>query len=254
MLLHSDPTAGMRVEIVSDTKEDASIARYRKKRERRHKPKNCSLLVGSKAPNMSRRVQGPTLCAFPTFDKCDSLVFLPTTLVTCFNTENFDALDRAFKLHMHKSCSVHFKGMQYNVNEFVPAMALLSQLHPDKVSCCRETKVVDNSICATVLCKFTDSSPVSNAITKTGRDLYPKFFSCADRASRWKHQLGWSQLSSEEQERAVEAAASGADLLVYGSLQYKFTFDPHTRKVTRLEYDITYTSVGPVESCDVSVL
>ena len=244
----------MRLEIVSATKEDSSIAKYRKKRERRHKSKHSDLLVRSKAPNMSRRVQGPTLCAFPTFDKCDSLVFLPTTLVKCFNTEDFDALGKAFKYHMHRSCSVHFKGLQFSIEEFVPAMAMLSQLHPDKVSCCSDTKVIDNAICAKVLCKFTDNSVVSKSLTKAGRDKYPKFFSSADRATCWKFQLAWSMLSAEEQQNVVEAAAQGADLLVYGTLEYKFIFDPHTRKVVRLEYDMTYTSVDPIKACDMLIL
>jgi len=243
----------MRLEIVSATKEDASVAKYRRKRERRHKSKYPDLLVGAKAPNMSRRVQGPTLCAFPTFDKCDSLVFLPTTLVKCFNTEDFDALEKVFKVHMHRSCSVHFKGMQFSVGEFIPAMAMLSQLHPDKVSCCSDTKVIDNTICAKILCKFTDNCVVSKSLTRAGREKYPNFFSSADRATCWKFQLAWSMLSAEEQQKVVEAAAEGADLLVYGSLEYKFTFDPRTRKVVRLEYDMTYTSVGPVVACDALV-
>lgn len=243
-----DPAAGLKPEIISTIKDLDSIAKYRKRRERRHKVKSTGILslVTPKVPNMSRRVQGSAMCAFPTFDRCDSLVFMPITMVKCFNNHDFESLNKLFRAHAHKNCTVHFKGQQFNVRGFLAAMEVLSLLHPDKMSCCHGTTVKDNEIHASVLCKFTENKTVYESVAESGRTQFPGLFPFVERAARWRHQLrsAGPTIPVQQQELIVSTvAASNVDLEVYGCLNYTFRFDFATRKVVRLDYDMVFTEV-----------
>jgi len=219
-------------------------SKSKKRRETRHLVKTKNALDSLKAPNMSRRVRGATLAAFPTFDKCDSLVFFPVSLVKCLNSDDFVTLKRLLSVHLHKNCVVHFKGANINVRKYLHTVEALSGLHPDKMSCVHDTTVVDDTIIATVYTKFTDNVTIYDSIFRSKGAEFPFAFPHLSRVERWRNILLTKEepISKREEARICALASGDQDFVVYGAITYTLKFDFESRKVVRLDYQFNFTS------------
>lgn len=66
-----------------------------------------SALSSVSKPNMSRRLPyNNVIVAFPSFDKCDSLVYFPTTFTKHLNNGDMSALGKLFVSHLDKNCDI----------------------------------------------------------------------------------------------------------------------------------------------------
>jgi len=199
---------------------------------------------GWKAPNMSRRVPRATLCAFPAFDKCDSLLFLPVAMARFINSADMKGLQTVLASHKHKqNFLMNYKGLPLALSTFVLFQEILSQVCPDQIMCVHDTKVVGNTIRASLFSKYTDNKVIYEALKPTYKDAFPLLFPARSRADRWKNKLTNSLIPEQDRQGLTELAGEGVDLIVYANMDWVITFDYHTRKVTNFEYSYYLVAV-----------
>jgi len=230
----------------------ASVTKLQKKKVTRKGSLNIkAMITGNKTPNMSRRAQGSALVAFPTFDKCDSLVFMPHSISRMINSGDVSGLASLLATHTTKNCEVIMKGNNVFLDGFLQLNELITELHPDTVSCVHTTRVVGNTIQATLFTKFTDSEAIFNCVarTKAKDPFFNKLMgdhACgSSRKARLTKKIEPMVTKTEEEKAQMiaVAAANSGDLIIFSNVYLKLTFDDATRKVTRIDYDFELTSL-----------
>ena len=202
---------------------------------------------GNKAPNMSRKSQGAVMYAFPSFDKCDSLLFLPTTLSKFINSADFSAVGELFQAHTSKDCQVSLMSnlLTLNISSFVKLYELAGELYPDTLTCVHSTKVVGNTIQATMYTKYTDCAAIFDGVMKSRAkdELFQSLCMAPDRLDRYRGKILPHGRSPKEITKILAPAALDVNLITYANLTMNFTFDDSTRKITRIEYVYDVTSL-----------
>ncbi len=236
----------------------ASGTKLQKKKVTRKGSLNIkAMITGNKTPNMSRRAQGSALVAFPTFDKCDSLVFMPHSISRMMNSGDVSGLASLLATHTTKGCSVFMKGNNVFLEGFLQLNELITELHPDTVSCVHTTRVVGNTIQATLFTKFTDSEAIFNCVarTKANDPFFNKLMGGNDacgitrKARLTKKIEPMTSKTEEEKAQMISVAeANSGDLIIFSNVYLKLTFDDSTRKVTRIDYDFELTSLTAAQA------
>lgn len=201
------------------------------------------LKIGAKAPNMSRRVQRAELCAFPTFDRCDSLVFLPISMSRLINSADNSGLRSLLSKHAHKRCVFNCKGVQMTLDPYLQINEFLGEANPDQISCVHDTKVTDNTIRASLFTKYTENKTIYETAAQSVKHQFPTIFTSLSRKERWAKKLLSSRVPEPEQRLVHELAGMEVDLVVYANMEWVLTFDPDTRKVTYMDFDFCLVSV-----------
>lgn len=188
-------------------------------------------------PNMSRRTRDTMLYAFPSYDKCDSLLFFPTTLSKHLNSGDIPAVSKMFAAHFDKSCFIHmFVGKVHldnlTADALVRAYECSNVLHPDKISCIHSTQVDGNQIRATGFMKFTKCRALYNAVSK---EIKETPFTPSDRGT-WedvlKYKIEKEDPPPDEKAKLFALVDTGCDLLVFCRFEITITIDPVTHKIT----------------------
>jgi len=216
-----------------------------------------AMIKGNKIPNMSRRMKGLELVAFPSFDKCDSLVFMPHSMSRMMNSGDVRGLASLLSVHATPNCEVFMKGNNLFLNGFLQLNELITELHPDTVSCVQATQVVGNTIQATMFTKFTDSEAIYNCVarTKAKDPVFNKLMGGKDacgstRKARFTKKIEpmVTKTADEKAQMIAVVSATAGDLVIFSNVYLKLTFDDITRKVTRIDYDFEYTSMTAAQS------
>lgn len=210
-----------------------------------------AMINGNKIPNISRRGQKAALVAFPCFDKCDSLVFMPHSISRMMNSGDVAGLASLLATHSTKNCEVFMKGNNVFLEGFLQLNELITELHPDTVSCVHTTRVVGNTIQATLFTKFTDSEAIFNCVARTkAKDpffnrLVGEHACGITRKARLTKKIEPMTTKTEEEKAQMIALAAGVtgDLIIFSNVYLKLTFDDATRKVTRIDYDFEISSL-----------
>jgi hypothetical protein len=202
-------------------------------------------LAARKAPNMSRRAKGSVLCAFPSFDKCDSLVFFPSTMSRFLNTGDFVGLGKLMNTHLHKACVVYMKDLVLDSSMMLKMFELSNELHPDSLACVHDTHVVENSIQSTLLMKYTDCKAIYDAVARERRNTAMSAFASGTRGQYLQKKLEIEKRSSQDQFRLRALTESNMDLTVYVKMQCCMRFDDSSRKITSMHYEFEMTSIQP---------
>lgn len=221
------------------------LAKHKRRNVKKQDFSNSLTLLknGAKAPNMSRRVERAALCAFPTFDKCDSLVFLPVSMARMMNTADVDGLRSLLSSHIHKDFTINYKGMHLTLDPYIQIQDILNQTSPDATCCVHDTKVVDNTIRALLFTKYTENKLIYETAAPVYERVFPIVFSTVSREDRWKKKLTNSRVPEQDRPRLTELASTEAELVVYANVEWVIKFDPDTRKVTHLDFNYYLVAV-----------
>lgn len=201
------------------------------------------LKIGEKSPNMSRRVQRAELCAFPSFDRCDSLVFLPVSMSRLINSADTAGLRKLLLKHVQKRCVFNFKGIQMTLEPYLQIHEFLNQANPDQVSCVHDTKVMDNTIRASLFTKYTENKMIYETAAPLIKHQFPTIFSNLSRKERWAKKLSTSRIPEPQWHSVHELVDSPVDLVVYANMEWVLTFHPDTRKITFMDFEFCLVSV-----------
>lgn len=233
------------------------------------KKSNRNGMTGTKSKQRSRspKSRADTSCAsssqvipsrsmklfvFPDFDKCDALLYFPTTMSRHLNSGDFDAFTRLVNSHCHKNCDFVLPVFsktpsRFSSARFLDLFQLMNELHPDSVMCCYSTKVVENEIQARLYFKLTDSIVLNDAMSRTVTDPVFAGILMRERNEKFREELQVYQKSEHEQRQISELLESGEDLTVYGQVDLGLQFDDTTKKVTGLKFFAKFTSLSHVD-------
>ena len=200
--------------------------------------------------NVSRRPPSNILYAFPHFDKCDSLIYVPCTLTRHLNTGDFTAVSKLFNTHMDKDCRVYMDYAsigEINIKSFLRLHEVMLDAQPDRIMCVHTTKVVENQIMASVYLKATDNRTITDSVARTVKDPICAGLFTMNRAERMKLNLAAVNRTEEEKLKMIELADSKEDILVYVRLNLVLTFNDFTKKITSIICNGQVTSMHAVK-------
>jgi len=201
------------------------------------------------APNMSRRRKDFTLYAFPNFNKCDALLYFPSTMARHLNSGDNSSLSELFAAHFHKNCVAELycgSEMRLGVGKLLDLFELANDLHPDSMMCMHSTKVVDNEIQATLYFKSTECYVIYESMKRMVVDPAFAGMFTGSRVDRLKESINFSNKSEEDVLAIYSLAESDADYIVYGQLDMRLRFDD-TKRVVNVKFTPTLTSVIQVQ-------
>lgn len=225
----------------------SSVSRRFNRAIKSSKQRSCAELV-------QRLTRGETmkLYAFPSFDRSDALIYLPTSLSRHMNAGDTKAVSRLLSSHLDENCTVKlsfFNLGQLNLKELIRAYEILQELHPDTIACSTNISVNENKIKASIYSKFTDCQIIQKSMRSTVTD--PKFASVVhvERIDGVKHVQ--ENRTDEEMEHFMEMAGSEQNLLIYMHLELEMTVDDFTKKVTEYCVSGRVTSIQPVDDSGI---
>lgn len=243
-------TIGKRVPIVrSASKKRCSKFMHKIPMVALRSMKPVSTSVGTRClkPNMSRRTRDTMLYAFPSFDRCDSLLFFPSTLARHLNSGDIPAIAKLFLTHFDKNCSfctpnaTSQSGM--TLQSLVRKYEILGDLLPDRITCIHSTQVVGNQIRALSFSKFTNCRAIYDSLAGTMRGTEFSGIFKHSWSDHLRYKIGKEQYTAEEREKHLALVEIGCDLLVYTRMEFVLTIDDVTKKVTNLCVDMRTTAI-----------
>ena len=196
------------------------------------------------------------LYVFPSFDKCDSLVFLPTTLTRHLNTGDIPAVRKLLLKHLDRECNISifhcFDNMSLKL--LLSMYQLMDEMQPDRIMCVSSTRVVGNQIIAQAHMKFTDSKMIHDAAIQNVSDPVLKpFLNKECREDGFKLKIINEKRPPEEEAHMIAMVDSKQDLTVYVSMDFVLTFSEQTKKITKFWCEGKVTSLQLKECDDNSV-
>lgn len=205
-------------------------------------------LSGTK-PNLSRRPPTATLYAFPSFDKCDSLVYFPSTFARHINTGDVQGIEKLLSSHATKDCDVRmcFSDLKLTTRTIVQMYKILDAIRPDSFMVMHSTKIVENEVRALVYVKATDNKAIHDTVSKSITDpLFAPLFNTA-RSDGLKMVVDMQrERTYEEREKLLDLARSDEDLVVYVQTEFVLRFDDITKKVTHFSIRTKTSSLEPI--------
>jgi len=204
--------------------------------------------------NVSRRPPSAILYAFPTFDKCDSLLYFPTTMTRHLNSGDMAGLTKLFNTHFDKKASFNLSSCQHSVNttqQLLKSYEYSNDLQPDRIMCVHSTKVVENTIETTIHMKFTDCAAIYESVLERviSRNDLPVMHVTGDRTADIKAHISEAlHLPASTKQHYLSLADSGVDFVVYVQLNTAFTFDDMTKKITFMSCSGRLSSMHAVET------
>lgn len=203
-------------------------------------------LSSQKMPNMSRRPPSSVIVAFPHFDRCDSLLYFPHTLIRHFNTTDMNSVSKLMSTHADKDCKIRVVwGEEFclSTKAFLRCMEISNDLEPDRIMCVHSTKVIENKICSSVYMKLTDSQPLYRLMSYVCQEPDVSSMCIPDRAQRFKlyaKDFGTTDLIKQQ---LIACAVTNDDVLFYIRMDLTLTFDDTTKKIIGMDHTYELTSL-----------
>jgi hypothetical protein len=195
-------------------------------------------------PNMSR-ARPAVLYAFPSFDKCDSLLFFPTSMSRLSNSGDLTGLTKLVKTHFHRNCVTVLKSTNLDLPGTLKMFEIYDMLCPDSMECVSQTKVIENTIEATLVAKYTESNALYHSVRQKLLGTPFEGFLGGSR-SEFLRNATFVDEAAQEEFRASSLPESGLDFTVHASLYIKLTFDDLHRKVTRMDFGMATNTMQPI--------
>lgn len=195
---------------------------------------------------------------FPRFNRCDALMYFPSTMVSFMNNGDLSALSELFKSFCHQKCEVRLPatvgmGNANPASRFVEFQQLLCDLHPDKIMCMHSTKEVGNEIRADLYFKLIENKTIYESVARTNRkDSYFAPFMVPSRADHLKQKFLLYSLSEAELAVLTELLDSGADVELFGKIDMRLVFNQLSKRVLELKLVAKLTHFRRVDIADIT--
>lgn len=228
--------------VFRSSKDTRTLAKIR----RQAQPKQLNNCASHKRKRSLCQPHEFKLVAFPSFEKCDSLLFFPHTLSRLVNSSDKASLARVFNTYFGESCEVQLCGLAYRSDfphkRLMDLFALLWDTNPDFMMCVHDTKVVDNMIVATTYCKYTECKLITDSVRRLTSD--PMLLGLLDcPGEQLKREMQIETRPEGERNEICALIDSGLDVLVYAKMDVNVQFDVYTKKITALQFDMRITSL-----------
>jgi hypothetical protein len=235
------------LDITIETKEqEVKTHAVTKKKKKGPVSKYRASNAQQRIPNLSR-ARPTVLYAFPSFDKCDSLLFFPTSLSRLSNSGDLAGMAKLFKTHCNRNCVTVTNGISLDVIGTLKMFEIINMRFPDSMECVAQTKVIENTIEATLVAKYTESNALYNTVRNQLRGTLFEAFLGGSRSELLRNAT-FDDAAAQEEFRASTLPDSGMDFTVNANFRLKLTFDDRHRKVTRMEYSMSINTIQPISS------
>lgn len=191
------------------------------------------------------------LYAFPSFDRSDALLFLPSTLLRHLNAADMKEFSRLLLSRLDKNCDIRVPYLcpePVSPGLLIQFHELLGDIHPDSVACVHSTKVVENKIMATIHAKLTAVNSIYDSVARETKDplLQPMFG--VHRSASIIRNINMEDRPEEEKDKFITCVNSTQDnLVLYVRFELALTVNDFTKKVTRYELIGHVTSIHPAD-------
>mmetsp|Transcript_84355 Transcript_84355/g.165099 ORF Transcript_84355/g.165099 Transcript_84355/m.165099 type:complete len:317 (-) Transcript_84355:93-1043(-) len=223
----------------------AQLTESTAQKKRRRKSIKATAIGATKLPNISRRRKNSVLVAFPSFDKCDSLLFFPYTAARLMNSGDIDGVKKLFKSYLHPQALGNYYGKNLKLPELMDLFDVSEQLHPDHLKLVKDTKVYENQVVVQQLTKFTESSEIYKNVAKQFAGTRLQDYAPANRGD-YLRALQFQDPVMGKQFRDSELPDSDQDLVVYGNVTLIMTFEGAQRKIIHMNCILEVSSISPV--------
>lgn len=246
------PTPATKSVVKSSAKKVSKVSKISKTGDSAVKRDVSSALAiierGTKFPNMSRKPKLALLYVFPSFDKCDSLLYFPSSMSRHLNSGDFPSLTKLFNAHVRKSCDIDFAccTLKPQPNDLVRLFEYMDQLHPDSIMCCHATKVIENEIHASMYMKFTDCKAIYDSLSSTIKDPFFQSMFSEDRSTCLKEKMNLDARPEAERQLICAVVDSDKDFVVYLKINLVMTIDDMSKKAVAMKFTSELTSVSAV--------
>jgi len=187
------------------------------------------------------------LLAFPHFDKCDSLIYFPHSMVRMLNSGDLKSLSKMMHSYVHPSCKVNFaedKIFTTTYHQVLEVFAFEETVHPDSLMCVHNTKVESNEIKATVYFKFTDCKQLSSQVPLPDFKVpFEDEESIATRSGLKKKLI--KSTTAHVDDEVLRLIDSERDIVVYGKMQMNLKVDDFSKKIMDFMFQVELTSCAP---------
>jgi len=137
----------------------------------------------------------------------------------------------------------NFKGVKMTLDPYLQINEFLVEANPDQISCVHDTRVIDNTIRASLFTKYTENKTIYETAAQSIKQQFPTIFTSLSRKERWTKKLMSSRISVADRQLVCELADTDVDLVVYANMEWVLTFDPDTRRITHMDFDFCLVSV-----------
>lgn len=198
----------------------------------------------------------PVLYAFPSFDRSDSLLFLPSTMARLINSSDSTGLSKLLQTYLDKSCQVSLHCLSdqtYSLDTLLDFYSNLNDLNPDAISCVHSTKVVENEIRATVYMKYTAVKSIYTQVASTSTNPLVLTMIEQQREACKQRKIDTKKITAEERHALLDIYAHVDDpnkntgVLVYTQMEMVLHVNDVTKKVVGFGMNAKPTSFHPVE-------
>lgn len=184
------------------------------------------------------------LFAFPTYDKSDAMLYLPSTYAKLVNSGELDELAKLMKNYCQKDCNVCLHPLfNVTVPHYLQILELVNVLHPDSVMCMHSTKVVGNQIQAVLYHKHTDSPEMHHYADIVVNDPDFKYYFVGSRIDILRRNFRLSAMDAERRNEILSVLYLEEEFQVYGRVDLTITFDETSKKIVDMQYFNSYTSI-----------
>jgi hypothetical protein len=197
----------------------------------------------------ARRQKASALLVFPSFDKCDSLLYFPHAFTRFINSSDFTAMYKLMNSHLDRNCTISLGKHVLSLKPFVKFFEMTDKFQPDRIACVHKTTVTENQIKSAVYLKFTDVHAVSKSVVASTGDLPADGpgWCGASRERHWKKKVADSNKPIEEQRRLCALVDQRADLVINVRIDLTITIDDMSKKVKQLQFQKHLLSMHKVE-------
>lgn len=232
------------IDQASSTLSKPEVRKSKTKKSGSKMPKLLSVVpvndtVAKAAPTTPRRTPYLKLYVYPSFDKADSSLFLPSRLAKHLNSGNMASVSKLIQLHFDKNCKIDMNFMTNNSAAINPRglikwYGFVQTIHADSIMCVRQTTVSENQIKSVVYIKFTDNKALSNSVRNNVKDPTLKRILESEKEKPGTRGNPFKREDfSEEQFKELEAIhQSPEDKVVYLTQEMTLTINNLTSKVT----------------------
>jgi hypothetical protein len=216
-----------------------------KRRSVKNRPKRAkgvaleiSLAAMSGGSNISWKATG----SFPSYNRCDSLLFFPATFTNCLNSGDFVSLNKLIHSRIDQNCEFKLAESRISLEGMLIVLELMNDLHPDSVHFVHTTKVVGNQIRASMCYKYTDNMKLRQALAGTFPDTRI-FKACAGPRGDPEQRTQYvNNRPDDEKADILYNLAFAEEVVVYGNSYMTLTFDDYSKKVIALSLGCEFTS------------
>jgi hypothetical protein len=99
------------------------------------------VLTGKKNDRSRARRFEPALYAFPSYDKCDSLLYFPNAMSRHTNSGDFAQLSRLFGSHLESDCHIALVDLNPSSKQLGRLFCFFTEVYPDFMMCVHSTRV-----------------------------------------------------------------------------------------------------------------